>query len=273
MLFRSHTEHGDVQAVRGINYKVNKGETVALVGESGCGKSASVKPIMGEKEANQVIKSGEINFTYQTENGQKTVDLLKISPKEVQSQIKGKEIAMVFQDPMTSLDPTMKIEKQIAEAVKASNSQINKEQLNKRVLELIETVGVVANIATNVNVMYAGKIVETGTTEDIFFDPRHPYTWGLLESVPDVNESVKELPTIAGTIPDLTQPVVGDAFAPRNKYALNIDFKEQPPMFEVNDHHYAATWLLDKRAPKVEIPTVLKRRIEKMKKEAETDGE
>ena len=137
-----HTEHGDVQAVRGINYKVNKGETVALVGESGCGKSASVKPIMGEKEANQVIKSGEIKFTYQTENGQKTVDLLKISPKEVQSQIKGKEIAMVFQDPMTSLDPTMKIEKQIAEAVKASNSQINKEQLNKRVLELIETVGI-----------------------------------------------------------------------------------------------------------------------------------
>ena len=137
-----HTEHGDVQAVRGINYKVNKGETVALVGESGCGKSASVKPIMGEKEANQVIKSGEINFTYQTENGQKTVDLLKISPKEVQSQIKGKEIAMVFQDPMTSLDPTMKIEKQIAEAVKASNPKINKEQLNKRVLELIETVGI-----------------------------------------------------------------------------------------------------------------------------------
>ena len=81
------------------------------------------------------------------------------------------------------------------------------------------------------------------------------------------------MPTIAGTIPDLTQPVVGDAFAPRNKYALNIDFKEQPPMFEINDHHYAATWLLDKRAPKVEIPTVLKRRIEKMKKEAETDGE
>ena len=336
-----HTEHGEVQAVRGISYQVKKGETVALVGESGCGKSASVKPIMGEKEANQIIKSGEINFTYQTENGPQTVDLLKLSPKIMQNRIKGKEIAMVFQDPMTSLDPTMKINKQIAEAVKSSHPEMNKEQINQRVLNLIETVGiqnmkvvqnqyphqlsggmrqriviaialagnpsllicdepttgldvtiqakilnlikdiqksrklsvifithnlgVVANIATYVNVMYAGKIVETGTSQDIFFEPRHPYTWGLLESVPDINEKVDELPTIAGTIPDLTQPIVGDAFAPRNKYALNIDFKKQPPMFKINDHHYAATWLLDKRAPKVPIPAVLQKRILKMK--------
>ena len=336
-----HTEHGEVQAVRGISYQVKKGETVALVGESGCGKSASVKPIMGEKEANQIIKSGEINFTYQTENGPQTVNLLKISPKIMQNRIKGKEIAMVFQDPMTSLDPTMKINKQIAEAVKASHPEMNKDQINERVLNLIETVGiqnmkvvqnqyphqlsggmrqriviaialagnpsllicdepttgldvtiqakilnlikdiqksrklsvifithnlgVVANIATYVNVMYAGKIVETGTSQDIFFEPRHPYTWGLLESVPDINEKVDELPTIAGTIPDLTQPIVGDAFAPRNKYALNIDFKKQPPMFKINDHHYAATWLLDKRAPKVPIPAVLQKRILKMK--------
>lgn len=336
-----HTEHGEVQAVRGISYQVKKGETVALVGESGCGKSASVKPIMGEKEANQIIKSGEINFTYQTENGPKTVDLLKLNPKIMQNRIKGKEIAMVFQDPMTSLDPTMKINKQIAEAVKSSHPEMNKEQINERVLNLIETVGiqnmkvvqnqyphqlsggmrqriviaialagnpsllicdepttgldvtiqakilnlikdiqksrklsvifithnlgVVANIATYVNVMYAGKIVETGTSQDIFFEPRHPYTWGLLESVPDINEKVDELPTIAGTIPDLTQPIVGDAFAPRNKYALNIDFKKQPPMFKINDHHYAATWLLDKRAPKVPIPAVLQKRILKMK--------
>ena len=336
-----HTEHGEVQAVRGISYQVKKGETVALVGESGCGKSASVKPIMGEKEANQIIKSGEINFTYQTENGPQTVDLLKLSPKIMQNRIKGKEIAMVFQDPMTSLDPTMKINKQIAEAVKSSHPEMNKEQINERVLNLIETVGiqnmkvvqnqyphqlsggmrqriviaialagnpsllicdepttgldvtiqakilnlikdiqksrklsvifithnlgVVANIATYVNVMYAGKIVETGTSQDIFFEPRHPYTWGLLESVPDINEKVDELPTIAGTIPDLTQPIVGDAFAPRNKYALNIDFKKQPPMFKINDHHYAATWLLDKRAPKVSIPAVLQKRILKMK--------
>ncbi|KJY58733.1 ABC transporter, ATP-binding protein [Lactobacillus kimbladii] len=336
-----HTDHGQVQAVRGISYQVKKGETVALVGESGCGKSASVKPIMGEKEANQIIKSGEINFTYQTENGPQTVNLLKISPKIMQNRIKGKEIAMVFQDPMTSLDPTMKINKQIAEAVKASHPEMNKDQINERVLNLIETVGiqnmkvvqnqyphqlsggmrqriviaialagnpsllicdepttgldvtiqakilnlikdiqksrklsvifithnlgVVANIATYVNVMYAGKIVETGTSQDIFFEPRHPYTWGLLESVPDINEKVDELPTIAGTIPDLTQPIVGDAFAPRNKYALNIDFKKQPPMFKINDHHYAATWLLDKRAPKVPIPAVLQKRILKMK--------
>ena len=336
-----HTDHGEVQAVRGISYQVKKGETVALVGESGCGKSASVKPIMGEKEANQIIKSGEINFTYQTENGPQTVDLLKLSPKIMQNRIKGKEIAMVFQDPMTSLDPTMKINKQIAEAVKSSHPEMNKDQINKRVLSLIETVGiqnmqvvqnqyphqlsggmrqriviaialagnpsllicdepttgldvtiqakilnlikdiqkrrklsvifithnlgVVANIATYVNVMYAGKIVETGTSQDIFFEPRHPYTWGLLESVPDINEKVDELPTIAGTIPDLTQPIVGDAFAPRNKYALNIDFKKQPPMFKINDHHYAATWLLDKRAPKVSIPPVLQKRILKMK--------
>ena len=336
-----HTEHGEVQAVRGISYQVKKGETVALVGESGCGKSASVKPIMGEKEVNQIIKSGEINFTYQTENGPQTVDLLKLSPKIMQNRIKGKEIAMVFQDPMTSLDPTMKINKQIAEAVKSSHPEMNKEQINERVLNLIETVGiqnmkvvqnqyphqlsggmrqriviaialagnpsllicdepttgldvtiqakilnlikdiqksrklsvifithnlgVVANIATYVNVMYAGKIVETGTSQDIFFEPRHPYTWGLLESVPDINEKVDELPTIAGTIPDLTQPIVGDAFAPRNKYALNIDFKKQPPMFKINDHHYAATWLLDKRAPKVPVPPVLQERILKMK--------
>lgn len=336
-----HTDHGEVQAVRGISYQVKKGETVALVGESGCGKSASVKPIMGEKEANQIIKSGEINFTYQTENGPQTVNLLKISPKIMQNRIKGKEIAMVFQDPMTSLDPTMKINKQIAEAVKSSHPEMNKDQINERVLNLIETVGiqnmkvvqnqyphqlsggmrqriviaialagnpsllicdepttgldvtiqakilnlikdiqksrklsvifithnlgVVANIATYVNVMYAGKIVETGTSQDIFFEPRHPYTWGLLESVPDINEKVDELPTIAGTIPDLTQPIVGDAFAPRNKYALNIDFKKQPPMFKINDHHYAATWLLDKRAPKVPVPPVLQERISKMK--------
>ena len=336
-----HTDHGEVQAVRGISYQVKKGETVALVGESGCGKSASVKPIIGEKEANQIIKSGEINFTYQTENGPQTVNLLKISPKIMQNRIKGKEIAMVFQDPMTSLDPTMKINKQIAEAVKSSHPEMNKDQINERVLSLIETVGiqnmkvvrnqyphqlsggmrqriviaialagnpsllicdepttgldvtiqakilnlikdiqksrklsvifithnlgVVANIATYVNVMYAGKIVETGTSQDIFFEPRHPYTWGLLESVPDINEKVDELPTIAGTIPDLTQPIVGDAFAPRNKYALNIDFKKQPPMFKINDHHYAATWLLDKRAPKVPIPAVLQKRILKMK--------
>ncbi|WEV51581.1 ABC transporter ATP-binding protein [Lactobacillus sp. ESL0731] len=336
------TEHGNVQAVRGISYHVDKGETVALVGESGCGKSASVKAIMGEHEANQVIKAGEINFTYQTKDGSKTVDLLKIDPKMMQNEIKGKEIAMVFQDPMTSLDPTMKINRQIAEAIKSSNPKITKEKLQGRVIELIKTVGiqnpevvekqyphqlsggmrqriviaialagnpsllicdepttgldvtiqarilnlikhiqksrqlsvifithnlgVVANIANKVNVMYAGKIIEMGTSQDIFFDPRHPYTWGLLESVPDINEDVEELPTIAGTIPNLTQPIKGDAFAPRNPYALKIDFEKEPPMFKVNSHHYAATWLLDPRAPKVAMPDLLANRIQEMRK-------
>ncbi|WEV40266.1 ABC transporter ATP-binding protein [Lactobacillus sp. ESL0684] len=336
-----HTDRGDVQAVRGISYQVKQGETVALVGESGCGKSASVKPIMGQPEANQSVSADAINFTYQTAAGQKTINLLKTKSKVLQNQIKGKEIAMVFQDPMTSLDPTMRIKQQIAEAVKAANPRLERTEINKRVLDLITTVGihnakvvqnqyphqlsggmrqriviaialagdprllicdepttgldvtiqarilnlikeiqrnrqlsvifithnlgVVANIANYVNVMYAGKIVETGTSKDIFFDPRHPYTWGLLESVPDINEDVSVLPTISGTIPDLTQPIVGDAFAPRNPYALNVDFKQEPPMFKINDHHYAATWLLDSRAPKVAVPAILQKRIRKMK--------
>ncbi|MFL2018795.1 MAG: ABC transporter ATP-binding protein [Weissella hellenica] len=337
------TYRGKVKSVRGLSFKLKKGEALALVGESGCGKSASVKPIMGEHEANQVIESGEIIFTYDGPQGEETVDLLKIDDQKMQQEIKGKQIAMIFQDPMTSLDPTMKIGKQIAEAIKTSSHDLSSAELTDKVRELIDMVGighidtvmnqyphqlsggmrqriviaialssdpsllicdepttaldvtiqarilnlikklqrerglsvifithnlgVVANVADRVNVMYAGKIIETGSSEDIFFDPRHPYTWGLLSAVPDVHDNEEKLPTINGTIPDLTKEIVGDAFAPRNPYALEIDFKEEPPMFSVNEHHEAATWLLDERAPKIDMPELLQQRIMRMRGE------
>ena len=132
--------------------------------------------------------------------------------------------------------------------------------------------GVVANMADEISVMYAGKIVETGTAEDIFYDPRHPYTWALLSSMPDLDTKEK-LESIPGTPPNMIYPPKGDAFAERNKYAMKIDFEKQPPMFKVSDTHYAATWLLHPNAPKVEMPSVLKDRIEKMKKAVVTQDE
>ena len=116
--------------------------------------------------------------------------------------------------------------------------------------------------------MYAGKIVEKGTVEEIFFDPRHPYTWGLLSAMPDLDTADDRLYTIPGSPPNLLHPVSGDAFASRNAFALKIDHRAEPPMFKITDTHSAATWLLDERAPKVEMPPELKARIERMRKEA-----
>jgi oligopeptide transport system ATP-binding protein len=130
----------------------------------------------------------------------------------------------------------------------------------------------VAKVADYVNVMYAGKIVEKGTINEIFYDPRHPYTWGLLSAMPDLDTNDDRLYAIPGSPPNLLHEKEGDAFAPRNKYALLVDDKAQPPMFRISDSHYAATWLLDPRAPKVEMPAELKSRIERMKKGAEIDG-
>ena len=123
--------------------------------------------------------------------------------------------------------------------------------------------GVVANVADDIAVMYAGKIVERGTAEDIFYDPRHPYTWALLTAMPDLTTS-GPLEAIPGAPPDMLRPPVGDAFAPRNPYAMQIDFEEPPPMFELSATHAAATWLLHPSAPKVELPKALAERIARM---------
>ena len=129
-----------------------------------------------------------------------------------------------------------------------------------------------AKVADYVAVMYAGKFVEKGTTEEIFFDPRHPYTWGLLSAMPSIDDGKESLYAIPGSPPNLLNKVVGDPFAQRNLYAMNIDFRLEPPMFKITDSHYAATWLLHENAPKVSMPKQLKERIEKMVEEVDFNG-
>ncbi len=340
------TDNGSVNAIRGVNLDLYKGETIAIVGESGSGKSVTTKAIMGILANNGKIDGGSIEYTWtDVETGEKiTKDIVKMSEKEIQKEIRGRKIAMVFQDPMTSLNPTMTIGKQIMEPMIYHYGK-SKEEAYQRAIELLEEVGitdakkrmknyphqlsggmrqriviaialscdpyvlicdepttaldvtiqakileliqeiqrknnlsviyithdlgVVAKVADFVNVMYAGKIVETGTIDEIFYDPRHPYTWGLLSSMPDLDMSDEELYTIPGTPPNLSQEVKGDAFAPRNQYALNIDLRIEPPMFDVpgSTSHKVASWLMHEKAPHVEMPASLKKRIEKMKKE------
>ena len=270
--------------------------------------------------SNGYIKDGQILF-----DGK---DLTKISEKDME-KVRGKDIAMIFQDPMTSLNPTMTIGKQIMEPI-IKHQGFSKEDARKRALELIELVGisdaekrfkqyphqfsggmrqriviaislacnpkvliadepttaldvtiqaqilelikdlqektgvavifithdlgVVANMADRVAVMYAGKIIEYGTSDDIFYDPKHPYTWGLLGSMPTLDIGDNDLYNIPGTPPDLMDPPKGDAFALRSAYAMKIDHLAEPPMFKVSDTHYAATWLLHPLAPKIERP-------------------
>lgn len=342
------TTAGPVHAIRGVNIDLYKGETVAIVGESGSGKSVTMKAAMGILASNATITNGSIEYTYRNDGGNiETVDILKKDKKWIRRNVNGKRIAMVFQDPMTSLDPTMSIGKQIMEGMiwhyktpKAEAWQRSVELLKEvgiedaekrmknyphqlsggmrqrvviaialscnpellicdepttaldvtiqaKIIELIRKVqkergisviyithdlGVVAKVADYVNVMYAGKIVEKGLINDIFYDPRHPYTWGLLSAMPDLETDDERLYTIPGSPPNLLHEKPGDAFAPRNKYALVLDDKADPPMFKISDSHYAATWLLDPRAPKVEMPEELKVRLERMKKEAEKYG-
>lgn len=342
------TTAGMVHAIRGVNLDLYKGETVAIVGESGSGKSVTMKAAMGILASNARVTRGTIQFSYHHEDGTpETVDILTKDKKWIRRHINGKRIAMVFQDPMTSLDPTMPIGKQIMEGMIWHFKTPKKEAWNRavellkevgiedpekrmknyphqlsggmrqrvviaialscnpdllicdepttaldvtiqaKIIELIRRIqrergisviyithdlGVVAKVADYVNVMYAGKIVEKGSINEIFYDPRHPYTWGLLSAMPDLDTKDERLYTIPGSPPNLLYEKKGDAFAPRNRYALEIDDKAEPPMFQITDTHYAATWLLDPRAPKVEMPRELKDRIERMRKEAQDIG-
>lgn len=319
------TYSGDVQAIRKVNFDLKHGETLAIVGESGSGKSVTVRTVMRLLANNADVKGGQILF-----NGE---DLLKKSEKEMQG-IRGKDIAMIFQDPMTSLNPTMKIGKQIAEPIILHQNKSKKEayaraeellelvgipkahermdhyphqfsggqrqriviaialacnprvliadepttaldvtiqaqilELMKELQDKIDTsiifithdLGVVANVADRVAVMYAGKIVEYGDVDEIFFNPQHPYTWGLIGSMPTLDTAGK-LVSIPGTPPDLLDPPKGDAFALRSEYAMEIDYEEDPPLFQVSPTHAAATWLLHPDAPAVEAPAEIQRR-------------
>ncbi len=320
---------GMVQAVRGVSFDLKRGETVAIVGESGSGKSVSIKAVMGILAPNAIIESGCIEYS--------GMDLTKVSEDDFH-QIRGNRIGLIFQDPLSALNPIMKIGKQITEVLHL-NKRMSKKEAKKQALELMHAVGipeaerrfnqypfqfsggmrqriviaialagnpeilicdepttaldvtvqakilelinkikeerhlsvvfithdlgVVANMADRVNVMYAGKIVETGTSEEIFFKPAHPYTWALLSSMPDLHTKERLL-AIPGTPPNMIYPPDGDAFAARNTYALKIDFEQEPPFFKLSDTHYAATWLLHPKAPKVELPEVLQARIKRM---------
>lgn len=313
---------GEVQAVRDVSFSLKKGEVLAIVGESGCGKSVLCKSIMKLLPASARIKEGKILI--------RGCDITNYREQDMQ-KIRGSIFSMIFQDPMTSLNPTIKIGQQIAEAILVHEKKMTKEQVYQRVIELMELVGierprerfhlypynfsggmrqrsvmaialasnpdilfadepttaldvtiqaqildllrkvqeklgtatilvshdlgVVARVADRVAVMYAGKIVETGTAEEVYYDPRHPYTWGLMRSLPAFSKGKDSLYTIPGMPPTLINPPKGDAYACRNEYALGIDYEKMPPMFRITDTHYAATWLLDKRAPQIIPPT------------------
>lgn len=342
------TSLGHVDAIRGVELDLYRGETLAIVGESGSGKSVTMKAVMGILSSNGVVNSGKIEFSYSRAGEKVEVDILKLTKKEMRKRINGKHIAMIFQDPMTSLNPTMNIGAQIMEGM-VWHKKATKKEAYKKAIELLELVGiadaekrmknyphqlsggmrqrvviaialacnpdllicdepttaldvtiqakilelikeiqkkmnisviyithdlgVVAKVADYVAVMYAGKIVEKGKIDEIFYNPSHPYTWGLLSAMPDLDTNDDKLYTIPGSPPNLTNKVEGDAFAPRNIYALNIDNRLEPPMFRVSDTHYAATWLLHEKSAKVEMPIELRKRIDRMLKEAKGNGE
>ena len=325
-------------AIRRTSLDLYEGETLAIVGESGSGKSVFTKCFVGMLDKNGSITHGSIMY-----NGQ---DLTKLTEKEW-LKIRGRKIAMVTQDPMTSLNPLKTVGWQIQEAVelhqglkgKAAKEEtlrileavgipdparryrqyphefsggmrqrvviaiavackpqilicdepttaldvtiqaqildlirrLQKEQ-NMTIIYITHDLGVVANVADRVAVMYAGQIIEVGMCNEVFFDPWHPYTWALLQALPQLGVKGEKLPAIDGTPPNLFNEIHGDAFAPRNRHALNIDFLEEPPMYEVTSTHMVKAWLRDPRAPKVEQPTAIARLAEE-KEEKGTDPE
>ncbi|MFA4135036.1 MULTISPECIES: ABC transporter ATP-binding protein [unclassified Brevibacillus] len=314
------TYGGEVQAVRGVSFYVDKGETVAIVGESGCGKSVTAQAIMGLiPHPPGKIVGGRVVF-----EGAEISHL----PKKELLGIRGTQIGMVFQDPMTALNPTMKVGTQIVEGFVRSH-QVSREEARKRAIEMLSLVGipdpekridqyphqfsggmrqrvviaialacqpklviadepttaldvtiqaqildllkrlqeeqalsvviithdlgVVAEIAHRMVVMYAGMVVETGTVEDVFANPRHPYTWGLMRSLPRLDEGEKQrLIPIEGSPPDLFNPPVGCPFAARCDFAMEICEQQMPVTSEFGRGHQAACWLHDPRAPRIE---------------------
>ena len=312
------TYAGEVHAVRGVSFDVHNGEVLAIVGESGCGKSVTAQTIMKLNPMPPArIKQGSIQLAGH--------DIVASSEKEMQ-KIRGSVVSMIFQDPMTRLNPTKGIGKQLTEAI-VQHNKISKEEARKEAIRLLKIVqipnaeerikqyphefsggmrqrvmiamalscnpklliadepttaldvtiqaqimdlmvnikkeigtaiilithdlGVVANLADRVAVMYAGKIVEIGNVEDIFYNPSHPYTKGLLESLPRLDsDRSQDLAAINGTPPDLFAPPEGCEFASRCKYCMKICHKEVPPHFTVSDGHESACWLLHEKCPK-----------------------
>ncbi|MDR0614667.1 MAG: ABC transporter ATP-binding protein [Lactobacillales bacterium] len=318
-------------AIRNISLNLYEGEILALVGESGSGKSIFTRTFTGMLESNGRVCEGEIIY-----NGKVLTD---IKTNNEWINIRGKEIATIFQDPMTSLNPIVTIGKQITEVVikhqgktasKAKETAIDLMRqvgifdaqgrfddypfqysggmrqrivitialacrpkilicdepttaldvtIQAQILALIKELqqqycfttifithdlGVVAAIADKVAVMYAGQIVEYGEVEEIFYDPKHPYTWSLLSSLPQLGRKGAELFSIPGTPPSLFKEIKGDAFAPRNPYAMVIDFEKEPPAFAVSKTHWAKTWLLESRAPLLEKPKAIQNLHEKL---------
>jgi oligopeptide transport system ATP-binding protein len=313
-----------LNAIRGASLELYEGETLAIVGESGSGKSVFTKSFIGMLDQNGWIDSGEIMFEGE--------DLAKLKTERDWLRVRGKKISMVFQDPMTALNPLRSVGKQIGEVMELHQG-LSGRQAEAAVAELLEKVGipdpafrarqyphefsggmrqrvviaiamackprilicdepttaldvtiqaqilelikalqrdfgfttiyithdlgVVADVADRVAVMYGGQIVESGSAEEVFYDPRHPYTWALLSSLPQLGVKGQPLYSISGTPPNLFYEIKGDAFAPRNPKALKIDFVEAPPRFSVSPTHWAATWLLDPRAPALEPPAAI----------------
>ncbi len=322
--------------LRNINLDVYKGETLAIVGESGSGKSVFTKTFTGMLDSNGFINSGSIMFD--------GMDLAQFKTDKDWLQIRGKRIATIFQDPMTSLNPLLTIGYQISEVLRIHHG-LNKEEAKKEAIALLEKVkiphaeerykdypfqysggmrqrvviaialacrpeilicdepttaldvtvqsqiiqlikdlqkeyqwttifithdlGVVANIADRIAVMYGGQIVEYGKVNEVFYHPAHPYTWALLCSLPQLGTKDEPLSYIKGNPPSFGKEIIGDAFAPRNEYAMNIDFVREPPAFKISETHWAKTWLLSPYAPKIKKPKVIEELHERMKAAAE----